>query len=225
MHTITLSKGVVTENVGDSMLVLLPASGDTVKLSSVLAEAVRALAAGETRQLDPDVITRLTELGVVTQPKGISRRQVIRGGTLATGAGFAMLALPSVAHASSTPSRTVNGFWDQDSSEFYVIIDPAEVPEVSGRGTLEGGGYVFETPDNFKYDTTSGEWSFELQVNGASLLVNYAYGFPGQGSNEDWEWTTVEPLPNPEPTGNVLGVMKRNGQYFADVVLQQVPAR
>jgi hypothetical protein len=209
MRTITLSKGLVTESVGDSILVLVPASGNTVELSGVLAETVLAIAAGETTQLDSDVITRLTELGIVTQPKRVSRRQVIRGGTLATGAGFAMLALPSVAHASSTPSRTVNGFWDQDSGDFYVIIAPTEVPEVSR-----------ENPDNFQYDTTTGEWSFDLQINGGILLVNYAYSYPGQGANENWEWTTEEALPNPRPTGNVLGVMKRNGQYFADVILE-----
>ena len=95
-----LATGVVVENMGDTVLVMIPGVSDVLRLNGRSAEIVTAVSSGHpVSDEDGEFLDELARLGVVTTP--ISRRSLLRVGAIGAGAGVAILALPGVAAASS----------------------------------------------------------------------------------------------------------------------------
>ena len=98
---LSLAKGVVVENMGTTVLVMVPRQNDVLTLTGRAAEVVTAVTSGA--PIPNDLSTHVNELvqaGVLTHP--MSRRSLIRAGAIGAGAGIAVLAMPGVAAASST---------------------------------------------------------------------------------------------------------------------------
>ena len=97
-----LATGVVVENMGTTVLVMIPGQHDVLTLTGPAADVVNAVVAGQpvSKGLEPEV-ELLLSAGVLTSP--MSRRNLLRAGAIGAGAGIAALSMPSVAAASSPP--------------------------------------------------------------------------------------------------------------------------
>jgi hypothetical protein len=105
-----LVEGVVLEQVGDDLLVAVPGSLETLRLTGDVANTLRALHSGVAVDCVGSDINDLIKLGVVADRSTVSRRGLIRAGAVGVGAGIAVLAMPSAAAASSRCDR-LNGSW------------------------------------------------------------------------------------------------------------------
>lgn len=99
-HTFTLAKGVVAENMGDTVLVMIPGQTEVLRLTGPAADVVTAVTSGHpVSDENRELLEELGHLGVITTP--MSRRSLLRVGAIGAGAGVAVLAMPSVAAAAS----------------------------------------------------------------------------------------------------------------------------
>jgi TctA family transporter len=99
MNRIALASGVVVEDLGVDLMVMVPGSTEVLTLSGDAAEAVRLVQSGSPVTTDA-VVSDLVRLGVLESPE-LSRRGLIKAGAIGAGAGIAVMAMPSVAAASS----------------------------------------------------------------------------------------------------------------------------
>ena len=103
-----LATGVVVENMGTTVLVMIPGQHDVLTLTGPAADVVNAVVAGQpvSKGLEPEV-ELLLSAGVLTSP--MSRRNLLRAGAIGAGAGIAVLSMPSVAAAASPGGGTGGG--------------------------------------------------------------------------------------------------------------------
>jgi hypothetical protein len=94
-----LARGVVVEEVGDDLMVMVPGSPEILSLSGAAAEVVRKCRTGDSVTSDA-VTNELTQAGVL-ESSALSRRGLIKAGAIGAGAGIAVLSMPGVAAASS----------------------------------------------------------------------------------------------------------------------------
>lgn len=113
--------GVLIEHVGNDLMVVVPGKNDYVKLSGEAAEVLLAVQAGKTTSGYEVVLANLEQLGVITGT-GMSRRGLIKAGAIGAGAGIAVMAMPSVAAASSVGA--VGSYQVVDSDvQFRIALD------------------------------------------------------------------------------------------------------
>jgi hypothetical protein len=112
--------GVLVEQVGDDLMVVVPGRSDVMRLSGHTADIVHDVVSGTSVHVEDPAVADLIDLGILTSP-GLSRRGLIKAGAISAGAGVAVLAMPGVAAASSDeptndqpandqPTRLVGGF-------------------------------------------------------------------------------------------------------------------
>lgn len=99
----SVAPDAVVEVVGADVLVHLPGSSEVIRLSGATAEAFLAIQAGEQVDSLDKAVHDLVAIGVV-QSRGLSRRDLVKAGAIGAGAGIALLAMPSIAAASSVES-------------------------------------------------------------------------------------------------------------------------
>jgi hypothetical protein len=87
--------------VGEDVVIMLPRATEVIRISGDAASAIRAIEAGDTPVLHSAIVADLMERGVVVFKTGMSRRALITSGAIGVGAGIAVMAMPSVAAASS----------------------------------------------------------------------------------------------------------------------------
>ena len=107
-HLVTLSSGVVLEQLAGEVLVVVPGN-DIVRLSGAPADLVLDLQAGKHVDSSHPSVSDLAHLGVVTV-SGLSRRSLLKAGAIGAGAGIVLLSMPSVAAASSINWIEIRGF-------------------------------------------------------------------------------------------------------------------
>ena len=132
MTEVVLSPGVIVEHVGGELLVVVPGHTDVVKLTGGVAQVLEDIRSGSAVDLSDPAVADLLELGIVSTP-GVSRRGLIKAGAIGAGAGVAVLAMPSVAAASSLPTFEVSGRTQvvQDANNDFGVrfsIDQGEFP-------------------------------------------------------------------------------------------------
>jgi hypothetical protein len=115
---IAIASGVVVEEFGADLMVMVPGSTEVLTLSGDAAVAVRRVQSGSPVATDA-VVSDLVRLGVL-ETSGLSRRGLIKAGAIGAGAGIAVLAMPSVAMAAS---ESEDGAGDEDS----LVVVPREV--------------------------------------------------------------------------------------------------
>lgn len=103
MTKYSLTPGAIVERIGDDLMVVVPGQTDVVSLSGRPADVLLRLAAGTGVDPSEPALRDLIQLGIISAP-GLSRRGLIRAGAVGAGAGIAVLAMPSVAAASSDAS-------------------------------------------------------------------------------------------------------------------------
>jgi hypothetical protein len=139
---VVLGSGV--EVVGEDVLVLPSGGPGVIRLSGASAQTFLAIQAGQ--QIDPSssAVRELLAAGVV-RSAGVSRRRLIRGGAIGAGAGIAMLAMPSVAAASSADSVAPILLREEFTGFFYAytqsptLQDQTAVVLVSAVVTVNNG--------------------------------------------------------------------------------------
>jgi hypothetical protein len=128
MAEYSLTPGVLIERVGDDLMVIVPGKDDFVRLSGHVAGVLLDIQAGRRVTRDDLALLHLIELGVVVAP-GISRRGLIRAGSVGVATGVAVMALPAVAAASSgscfSPSsfNVGVGLYDNDDGYEYLTVN------------------------------------------------------------------------------------------------------
>lgn len=103
-----LAQGVVVEDVGNDLIVMVPGSTEVLSVSGVAATVVRKIQSGETVPVTA-VTDELAKAGVL-ESSTLSRRGLIKAGAIGAGAGIAVLAMPTVAAASSGPNGGTSGY-------------------------------------------------------------------------------------------------------------------
>jgi hypothetical protein len=96
----SVSRGVVCERVGDELMIVVPGHAEVVKLKGEAADVFLDVQAGRTPHASGNLTSELEALGII-EASGMSRRGLIKAGAIGAGAGIAVMAMPSVAMASS----------------------------------------------------------------------------------------------------------------------------
>jgi len=135
----SIAPGVIVENVGDDVVVMLPESTEVIRLSGDAAQLVRAIHNGQL-VVPSETVTELINRGILVSQTGMSRRGLITAGAIGAGAGVAALAMPGVAAAASEPVssaapvlfgtliQAANG-WDPVADRFSTGLISAFSPE------------------------------------------------------------------------------------------------
>lgn len=121
--SVVLVPGVVVEKVGNGVFVLRPGQAEVLRLHGHAADVVARISSGEAVDWSSPGVSDLSDAGIVTAP-GLSRRNLMRAGAVAAGAGIGVLALPHAAVAASAEPVALTGtwrWWDDagDFREFY----------------------------------------------------------------------------------------------------------
>jgi hypothetical protein len=160
-NKLAIASGVIIERVGDDLVVFVPGSAETVKLTEPAADAVVAIQAGQRVDTDTAIVSDLVDLGII-EASGISRRGLITAGALGAGTAIAVLSLPTAAAASS--GLNLNGRWTTDVLADNPVIRfnindstpggwPTVVPSTDGTtiGPLTVNGESFAA-ENFSFE-------------------------------------------------------------------------
>lgn len=116
-----LVEGVLLHQVGGDLLVVVPDSLETLRLSGDVAITLLAIHRGVAVDCVGPNINDLIKLGIVSDRSKVSRRGLIRAGAVGVGAGIAVLALPSAAAASSVPETVFPLTLDTDPRFFEGV--------------------------------------------------------------------------------------------------------
>jgi hypothetical protein len=164
---LALVSGVVVEDLGDHLMVMVPGSTEVLTLSGDAATAVRRVLSGSPVVADA-VVSDLVRLGVL-ENSGLSRRGLVKAGAIGAGAGIAVLAMPTAAMAASRSEGgseeagpeaednlvfAVNG---ADNQKLLIrIINPANPPETGIKATVSSDNPTVEydllfEDDNYDY--------------------------------------------------------------------------
>ena len=177
-----LAAGVVVENMGATVLVMIPGQHDVLTLTGPAADVVNAVVAGQpvSTDLEPEV-ELLLSAGVLASP--MSRRNLLRAGAIGAGAGIAVLSMPSVAAASSPGGGTSGGAGGG--------IQPFSV-----NWTQSGGNFSFQV--GMLSGDLLAQWNLNrsaditIETNGVSVTrSNVAADTIGGGVGPGWEGPTV----------------------------------
>jgi hypothetical protein len=118
-----------------------------MRVSEEQAHALRAIEAGHTSGLSTQAVQSLIDAGIVVTHTGMSRRNLVKAGAIGAGAGIAVMAMPTVAAASSVQYISLQGgFYTSGSdlvfeistnfSEFPVFQPSTDISDVSGLSIL-----------------------------------------------------------------------------------------
>jgi hypothetical protein len=100
VKTPQLAEGVLIEQVGNDLVVVVPGGSEAMRITGEAAQVLSRIHAGQAEGLSEAVVRDLAAQGIIEVP-GLSRRNLITAGALGAGAGIAVLTLPGVAAASS----------------------------------------------------------------------------------------------------------------------------
>jgi hypothetical protein len=213
---LSTAKGVVVEEMGDDLIVMIPHSSEVLKLTGESAEIVRAVRSG-LPVVPGKVVDDLKAVGVLESPS-LTRRGLVKGGAIGVGAGIAVLAMPGVAAADSTRIKLVGEWWWglQTSTARFRIEKKNNVDSFPDFQT-DAYGLIIGT--------------FDLTVNGIQNGVSqYQYGSfgdkPTDGNYLLWYYPTdaaknVYP-PVEQGDGPAVGIFDYNGLRY-EVRFSEIP--
>lgn len=184
MKSAQLAKGVVLEQVGSDLWVVVPGRLDVLRLTGEAALMLSKIQSGVGVDLTSPVARELISLGIVEIP-GISRRGLIKAGAIGAGAGIAVMALPGIAAASSGGDGgplllTPNVSYDVWSTTTGVPVADGPERDVNILAVLVSIGGVPQ-------GDVKADWVF----NGATNWLNGDYGFAYDGSDDPSTFTEI----------------------------------
>jgi hypothetical protein len=199
-NTLSIAPGVITEHIGDDVVVMLPGSTDVLRLSGDAAGAVRVVQAGGVPSLPSETVSDLVKRGVLVSQAEVSRRDLIKAGAIGAGAGIAVLAMPGVAAASSVQRTQLIGVYypgfyiasytdsllEESAVQSYLEANglPADLPSVPDPLITDDEGILLDVPelgifgaevDSFINDPGyfQIEWDVNAGVNAPDFMVGY----------------------------------------------------
>jgi len=202
--TFTITPGVVIEYIGHEAVVMLPGSSSVMRVSEEQAHALRAIEAGHTSGLSTQAVQSLIDAGIVVTHTGMSRRNLVKAGAIGAGAGIAVMAMPTVAAASSpgdeggggdepdflfvVVSETQNGYVNEVRIPSPPLVNGSPIVFLDGGtpGTLRRGatslGYTYFSANNGAWipngapSVLSPPETFEIIVDGVTYRGVYSAG-------------------------------------------------
>jgi hypothetical protein len=199
---ITVCDGLVVEQIGDELLVVVPGQSDVVRLTGEVAEVFQAIRSGHSVSGHGQIVTTLADLGLVVVPSGLSRRSLVKAGAVGAGVGIAVLAMPTVAAASSASVVTLTGgTWN------WGLFGDPDSPDNAERGVERS---FFLTPD----EPLSGAPSALSTADGEFAFSGSYSGQVGEGMT--WTGPKIDILGEPEdpyepPQPDVVGEFTMSG--------------
>lgn len=197
---ITVPTGVVAEHVGNELMVFVPGKAEVVKLTGQAADVFLDIQAGRAVRAGDDIVSGLEALGVIEIP-GVSRRGLIKAGAIGTGAGIAVLAMPSAAFAAS-PS--IGGFTGE---AYWAWLSFGDGNGNYDTGTLrfriDAPGFITAAPTSL---TISGTIPTPAQLVGAppSIFSSNFSNIDAAGWEADLSYTSPTPEGNSDPLQNFM---------------------
>ena len=174
-----LATGVVVENLGTTVLVMIPRQHDVLTLTGPAADVVGAVVAGQpvSTDLEPEV-ELLLSAGVLTSP--VSRRSLLRAGAIGAGAGIAVLSMPSVAAASSPGGGTSSGGGDDDDPPSIALSATGD-PATSFTATITGLTTPFASGTTANISIFSADPAFNSTYNNIAVVDPPSFAFTVTG--------------------------------------------
>lgn len=180
MKTPQLAEGVLIEQVGNDLVVVVPGGLETMRITGEAAQVLSRIHAGQAEGLSEAVVRDLAAQGIIEVP-GLSRRNLITAGALGAGAGIAVLTLPGVAAASSglpVLQLSVKTFENSSSTN----------PSFPWTFRFEGpaGTFVQSEPPQLRFeeyfvpDTNTGAYN-PIEISSDGTTVVFEVGDPNTG--------------------------------------------
>lgn len=194
---VKIAPGVMVETVVTDLVVIVPGSLEAFRLTGEAASTLAKIRSG--MKVDPTEpeVAELMSRGIVEMP-GISRRGLVKAGAIGAGAGIAVMAMPSVAIASSGPEY-LNGVY---YNGFGIGI---------GQFTGLPDRWPSPVPSLDENDVSA------LLVDGESIPIRNFGAGAAEGS-KDVFWA-FQPNPDTNPlnnwTGTVVGTFVWAGRQFS----------
>jgi hypothetical protein len=175
MSRIALVAGVVVEELGADLMVMVPGSTEVLTLSGDAAAAVRCVQSGSPVATDA-VVSDLVRLGVL-ETSGLSRRGLIKAGAIGAGAGIAVMSMPTVAMAASSCRDGGIGTFGEGfewiapagatTSDFYgdLLLSTGESMPSLEAYQIDGGGVTFVWGGEFPVGELSVTGEFDYKGN------------------------------------------------------------
>jgi len=188
---------VFAEVIGEDVLVFVSDKSEAIRLSGVVAQNFLAIYAGRQADLSESAVEELVSAGIV-QERVVSRRGLVKAGTLGIGAGISVLAMPSVARASSSPGTDLTSF----QGYFKISIPLTQLRTNPDTSTNEVFGLLLRIEGRYNQaderqsdlgipDGTAG--TFTLQGVDPGLSVQFGNASDSLGVDEEGFFV----VPNP----------------------------
>jgi len=188
--SMSIAPGVIVENIGDDVVVMVPGSTEVIRLSGDGAQLVRALRDGHP-VVPTQTVTELVNRGILVSPTGMSRRGLIKAGAIGAGAGITVMAMPNAAVASSIQFIDLIGGWYENlgfynfelANAFWTppidFPDPMPSTDISDVSKLSIAG------------TTVDIESSNLDVNNGALFISWGGAITGFTDGDEGTFTWV----------------------------------
>lgn len=198
----SLAPGVVVETVGEEVLVYSPGTTDVVVLSGQAAMTVRAITCGQPVDSSDSAFYDLVDRGIIARTSGFSRRGLLKAGAIGTGAGIAVISMPSVAAASSDNGAAIvsRGWFGPDQNSNF--------------------GFELHREDN--PDTFPPAGSLPNDLNVQISVVGQALSFQATFVRADFIFFTGL-QPSPAFSGTLTGNMTIDGVEYSVTIPPQIP--
>lgn len=183
MGRVTLAPGVVLEELGREVMVLVPGSSKALTLSGDAAEIVRSVEFGESVQSNR-VVQELLNLGVL-EDSGVSRRTLVRASAIGAGAAIAVMVMPAVSYADSAPSESPLTLGEIVQSGVPIVVS-FQAPGGQSAGVTNGTAGTFTNKIGQAVTMTwdgsiwSGSTSGKSQDNTDYWQGSFTFTFGGQ---------------------------------------------
>lgn len=202
-NLISLAPGVMIEELGHELLVMIPGSQETFTLSGAAADAIQIIASGGQPVMDATV-RNLLALNILHSSSGMSRRGLLKAGSIGALGTVAVMSMPTVAAASSPSVTVVQGMIEQGLvvttyAPLGSVWQTDEVYDeefnylISGRLFYKGQQWDMTPYENSENDdgVTEIKWSTNLDpdsiaVDDSPFTLDFAVGsenFSARGTN------------------------------------------
>jgi hypothetical protein len=162
-NRVRLAAGVVVEEMGPDVVVMVPDSSEVLTLTGDAAGLLRDVQAGATVRLGA-LVSELVQLGVL-DTSGLSRRGFVKAGAIGAGAGIAVLSMPGVAAASSGGVLDGSVGWDGTTITVELYPPLPFTPSLGDTAVLQQEGNADVT---VTFDGTAWTVLSAVDVNGNS---------------------------------------------------------
>lgn len=109
VNALQLVEGLTVEELGSDFVVMIPGGQEVITLTGDAATTFRGVRNGAAVNPEDPVVADLEQLGIIRPYTPINRRGVIKAAGVGLGTGIAVLAMPSVAAASSDGPQDLTG--------------------------------------------------------------------------------------------------------------------